>query len=101
MSGALHAQDHAFIHPITPFQREKYKSGGFVFNRTVRLFAFIYAPDLSKATKLRKTESIFIEEGFVLFAFPVGGAFFDKGQGSFFIILSTNNALKRLVACSP
>ena len=101
LSGALHAQDNAFTHPTLPFQREKYRSGGFVFNRTVRLFAFIYAPDLSKATKLRKTESILIEKGFVLFAFPVGGTFFDKGQGSFFIILSTNNPLKRLVACPP
>ena len=101
MSGALHAQDHAFIHPITPFQREKYRSGGSVFNKTVRLFAFIYAPDLSKATRVRKIESILIEKVFVLFSFPVGGTFFDKGQGSFFIVLSTNNTLKRLVTCSP
>ena len=101
LSGTLHARGHSFKNPITPFRREKYRSGGSIFNKTVRLFAFIYAPDLSKATRVRKTESIFIEKVFVLFSFPVGGTFFDEGQGSFFIILSTNNTLKRLVACSP
>ena len=101
LSGALHAKDQTFKHPTIPFQREKYSSGGSVFNKTVRLFSFMYAPDLSKATRVRKTESIFIEKVFVLFSFPVGGTFFDKGQGSFFIVLSTNNTLKRLVTCSP
>ena len=101
LSGTLHARDHIFKHPTISFRREKYRSGGSVFNKTVRLFAFIYAPDLSKATRVRKIESILIEKVFVLFSFPVGGAFFNKGQGSFFIVLSTNNTLKRLVTCSP
>ena len=101
LSDVLHAQDHIFNHPTIPFQQGKYRSSRSVFNKTVRLFSFMYAPDLSIAARVRKTESIFIEKGFVLFSFPVGGTFFDKGQGSFFIVLSTNNTLKRLVACSP